>query len=71
MEKLELNRLGVVLAEKSKSNRWLAEKLGLHENTISKWVNNNQQPPVMTFYKISVLLKVDLRDLFVSTLPTK
>jgi putative transcriptional regulator len=69
MEKLELNRLGVVLAEKKKSNRWLAEKLDLHENTISKWVNNNQQPPVMTFYKISVLLKVDLRELFVSTYP--
>lgn len=67
MENLELNRLGVVLAEKKKSNRWLADKLGKHENTISKWVNNSQQPPLLTFYNISVLLDCDLKDLIAST----
>lgn len=67
MEKLDLNRLGVVLAEKKKTNRWLADKLNLHENTVSKWVNNSQQPPLMTFYKISLLLDCDLKDLIAST----
>lgn len=67
MENLELNRLGVVLAEKKKSNRWLADKLGKHENTISKWVNNSQQPPLFTFYNISLLLDCDLKDLIAST----
>jgi putative transcriptional regulator len=69
MEKLELNRIEVVLAEKKKSNNWLAEKLGVHPNTVSKWVNNTQQPPLKTFYDISVILKVDFRDMFVSTMP--
>lgn len=71
MPKLILNRIRVVLAEKHKTNRWLAEQLHINENTVSKWVNNNQQPPVMTFYKISVLLEVDLKDLFESTLAGK
>jgi len=71
MKKLILNRLRVVLAEKDKSNRWLAEKLKVNENTVSKWVNNTQQPPLMTFYKISVLLEVDMRDLFESTITKK
>jgi putative transcriptional regulator len=67
MGKLILNRLRVVLAEKNKTNRWLAEKLKVNENTVSKWVTNMQQPSLITFYQISVLLEVDLRDLFEST----
>ncbi|HWY33405.1 MAG TPA: helix-turn-helix transcriptional regulator, partial [Nitrosopumilaceae archaeon] len=66
-----LNRLRVVMADKNKTNRWLAEKLKVNENTVSKWINNSQQPNLMTFYKISVLLEVDMRDLFESTLPKK
>ena len=71
MEKMILNRLRVVMADKNKTNRWLAEKLKVNENTVSKWINNSQQPNLMTFYKISVLLEVDMRDLFESTLPKK
>ena len=71
MEKMILNRLRVVMADKNKTNRWLAEKLKVNENTVSKWINNSQQPNLMTFYKISVLLEVEMRDLFESTLPKK
>ncbi|MGN6291206.1 MAG: helix-turn-helix transcriptional regulator [Chitinophagaceae bacterium] len=67
MAKLVLNRLRIVLAEKDKTNRWLAEKLEVNENTVSKWVTNNQQPSVETFYRIAVLLQVNLPDLFEST----
>jgi DNA-binding XRE family transcriptional regulator len=68
MGKLILNRLRVVLAEKNKTNRWIAEKLKVNENTVSKWVTNTQQPSLLMFYKISVLLEMDMRDLFESTL---
>jgi len=68
MSNLELNRLRIVLAEKNKSNKWLAEQLGINANTVSKWINNSQQPNLKTFYRISVLLQVDLPDLFKSTL---
>jgi putative transcriptional regulator len=68
MGKLILNRLRVVLAEKNKTNRWIAEHLKVNENTVSKWVTNTQQPSLLMFYRISQLLKIDIRDLFESTL---
>lgn len=67
MAKLVLNRLRIVLAEKDKTNRWLAEKLKVNENTVSKWVTNNQQPSVETFYRIATLLQVNLPELFENT----
>lgn len=69
MEKLILNRLRVVLAEKNKSNKWLAEQLKINPNTVSKWIVNSQQPNLKTFYEISVILQVDMKDLFESTWP--
>lgn len=71
MEELALNRLRVVLAEKNKTNKWLAEQLDINANTVSKWLNNSQQPTLKTFYEISVILDVDMRDLFESTLKKK
>jgi len=71
MEILVLNRLRVVLAEKNKRNKWLADQLKVSRNTVSKWLNNTQQPTLKTFYKIAVLLEVDMRELFVSTPPGK
>ena len=38
--KREINRLKVVLAEKKRTNRWLAAQLGKNEATISKWCTN-------------------------------
>ena len=38
--KKEINRLKVVLAEKKRTNRWLAAQLGKNEATISKWCTN-------------------------------
>ena len=70
-KKLTINRLKVVLAEKDITNKWLAEHLGVRENTVSKWVNNVTQPSIETMYKISILLKVDIRELFHPTFPSK
>ena len=42
--KREINRLKVVLAEKKRTNRWLAAQLGKNEATISKWCTNKSQP---------------------------
>jgi putative transcriptional regulator len=64
MDKLNINRLRVILADKNITNRWLADQLGVTEGTVSRWTTNSKQPSVDTFYKIAVLLKVDIRDLF-------
>ena len=71
MEK-DINRLKVVLAEKKKTNKWLAEQLGCAPTTVSKWVTNACQPPMETYIKIASVLDVEINDLlnkkFVSTL---
>jgi putative transcriptional regulator len=66
MAERKINRLKVVLAEKDKTNRWLAEEIGYTEGMISRWVSNTKQPPLEVLYDISVLLKVDIRDLIES-----
>lgn len=33
----DINRIKVVLAEKKKTNRWLASQIGKDECTVSKW----------------------------------
>lgn len=62
MEK-DINRLKVVLAEKKKTNKWLAEQLGCAPTTVSKWVTNACQPPIETYLKIANVLGVELDEL--------
>ena len=63
----DLNRLKVVLVEKKRTNKWLAEELGKDPATVSKWCTNTSQPDVYAFAKIANLLDVDIRELFVSS----
>jgi transcriptional regulator with XRE-family HTH domain len=58
-----LNRIKVVLVEKQKTGKWLAEQLGKSTCTISKWCSNTIQPDLATLNKIAELLNVDVRDL--------
>lgn len=58
-----LNRLKVVLAEKNKTNKWLAEQLGKDQGTISKWCTNTCQPDLKSLIRISELLEIELTDL--------
>jgi hypothetical protein len=36
----DINRIKVVLAEKKRTNKWLAEQLGKDPATVSKWCTN-------------------------------
>ena len=63
MANKKLNRLKLVLADKEKSNNWLAENLGKDKATISKWCTNTSQPDLDNLIKISKLLKVDVSEL--------
>lgn len=58
-----INRIKVVLAEKSLTNKWLAEKLGKDQATVSKWCTNNAQPSLEMLLKIASVLQVDVREL--------
>lgn len=61
-----INRIKVVLAEKQRTSKWLAESLGKDPSTVSKWCTNSSQPDIQTFMKIADVLKVDIRELLVS-----
>ncbi|HBN47425.1 MAG TPA: transcriptional regulator [Prevotella sp.] len=58
-----LNRIKVVLAEKGKSNKWLAEELGKGQATISKWCTNTAQPSLENLIEIAKCLDVDINEL--------
>ena len=59
----DINRLKVVLAEKKKTNRWLANQLGKDEGTVSKWCTNTSQPTIETLLKIAEVLEVHYTEL--------
>jgi putative transcriptional regulator len=61
------NRIKAVIAEKGKSNNWLAEKLGRNRTTVSRWCTNEMQPTVESLFDIAKALEVDVRELLVST----
>ena len=63
MEGKDLNRLKVVLAEKKRTNKWLAEQIGVDQATVSKWCTNTCQPDIGALMKIAKLLEVPLTEL--------
>ncbi len=64
---MKINRLKIILAEKERTNKWLAEQLGKSEVTVSRWVTNEIQPSMETFLEIAKLLDVDIKELINST----
>lgn len=61
----DINRLKLVLVEKKKTSKWLAEHLGVNASTVSKWCTNSSQPDIASLLKISDLLEVDIKELIV------
>jgi len=69
--KRKLNRIKSALADRGKTNLWLAQQLALSKTTISKWCTNDQQPTLDTLFDIADVLEMDVKDLLVSNLPEK
>lgn len=63
----DLNRIKVVLAEKKRTNKWLAEQVGKDPATVSKWCTNASQPDLATLNRVAAALGVNIRDLLVPT----
>ena len=64
----DINRIKVVLVEKKRTSKWLAEQLGKDPATISKWCTNKAQPGLETLAEIAKCLNVDIKDLLWSFL---
>ena len=52
-----------MLAEKEKTNKWLAEQVGKDPATISKWCTNTAQPSLEMLLQIAKVLNVEGKDL--------
>lgn len=63
----KLNRIKVVLVEKGKTGKWLAQEMDKSPVTISSWCTNSSQPDLETLVKIATILQVDVKDLLYST----
>ncbi|HTE02460.1 MAG TPA: helix-turn-helix transcriptional regulator [Mucilaginibacter sp.] len=67
MGKTTYNRIKSVLAEKEKTNLFLAEQLEVAPETVSKWCTNTAQPSIEKLFAVARALDVDVRILLIST----
>ena len=58
-----INRIKIALAERNKTNRWLAEKTGKSDITISRGVQNKTQPSLEQLVEIAKVLEISPKDL--------
>ena len=63
MDNKDLNRIKVMLAEKKKTSKWLAEQLGKDPATVSRWCTNVSQRSLDMIIKIADLLEIDYTEL--------
>lgn len=61
----DFNRIKVVLVERKKTSKWLAETLGKNPATVSKWCTNTSQPDLATLNQIAEHLEVKVSQLLV------
>lgn len=60
---MAINRIKAVLAEKQLTSKWLAERLGKSENTVSRWCSNKVQPSLENLLEVAQILDIDVRML--------
>lgn len=65
MEEKKLNRIGDVLRDQGRTNKWLAGRLGVNHVTVSRWARNVQQPGLEMLYRVANVLGVPVCDLLV------
>ncbi|WP_368325952.1 helix-turn-helix transcriptional regulator [Phocaeicola vulgatus] len=59
----KINRIKVMLAEKGRTNKWLAVQVGKDPATISKWCTNAAQPSLEMLLQVAKVLEVEVKDL--------
>lgn len=63
MANKKINRIKVMLAEKGRTNKWLAVQVGKDPATISKWCTNAAQPSLEMLLQVTKVLEVEVKDL--------
>ena len=61
----DINRIKIALVEHKRTNKWLAEQLGINPTTVSKWCTNTTQPNIETLLQIAKVLNVEVQELLI------
>lgn len=67
MAKILYNRIKAALADNGKKSSELAEHLKVQATTVSDWCTNKNQPSIQDLHRIAEFLRIDIRELLVST----
>lgn len=62
-----MNRIKEVLEQKGKKQVWLAKELGKSYNMVNSYAQNRRQPSIELLYEIGEILKVDAKELLISS----
>jgi transcriptional regulator with XRE-family HTH domain len=62
-----MNRIKEVLEQKGKKQIWLSKELGKSYNMVNSYAQNRRQPSIELLYEIGEILKVDAKELLVSS----
>jgi len=68
-QKIKINRLKLVLAEKDISHKDFAKMVKKAPNTITRICNNEQQPSLKVLRDMAIALDIDIRELLYATKP--
>lgn len=58
-----MNRISEILREQGRTNRYVANKVGVSEQTFSSWVQNKTQPNIVQGQKIAQTLNITMEEL--------
>lgn len=62
-----INRIKEILVIKGKSQKWLAEQMGISTTAMTLICSNKSQPHLKDLKRMAGILEVDIRELLVST----
>jgi transcriptional regulator with XRE-family HTH domain len=60
---LRSDRVQRLQREKELTNRYIANVIGVNENTVSRWVSGKRQPGVLSLNQLAALLEVSIEYL--------
>lgn len=63
MSPKKINRIREILEEKGLKNKDLIIHFKIKKETVSRWINNKQQPTLNTLNDLAEFLQVDIREL--------
>ena len=64
--KKDINILKLVLVERKRTGKWLAEQMGKDPSTVSKWCSNTTQPSLDILVDIANVLNINVTELIIT-----